>query len=153
MNPTIAVDFTRIGLACDFLAFFLAAPEILGESRIRKIQNNLRTILIFFSFGFFIISIISTIAMFLFWIVIPTSNIVATATALSLVTGYRFSTTELTISYLLFSGGCAFFSWISTRMMKISEHLSTNANFRRQSLNLGILIFVVGAIAQFIGTF
>lgn len=154
MNQSIAIDFTRIGLICDFLAFFLAAPEILGEERIRKIQNTLRRSLVFFSFALFIFSIINTFGLLVFWIIIPVSNTVTAAIALSpMLLNSPVAPTEFIKVYLILGVGGAFLSWIPLKVMNVVENLGSNARFRRQLLNLGVLLFIFGAAAQLIGTF
>ncbi|MBE0669124.1 MAG: hypothetical protein IH588_00925 [Anaerolineales bacterium] len=154
MNPTIAVDFTRIGLICDFLAFFLAAPELLGENGMRKVQKYLRVIMISLSFILFFISLLGAISLLFLWILIPVLMIISTAASLAFPTiNTSLSTDNIITIFLLFGLIGALLSWMPSKLMKTVEGLSNDGRFRRQLLNIGVLLFIVGSLAQIIGTF
>ena len=42
MPPNYSVHLNRVGLILDFLSFWLAAPEILGEDRLRAVEATLK---------------------------------------------------------------------------------------------------------------
>lgn len=154
MNPTIAVDLTRVGLICDFLAFFLAAPEILGENGMRKVQKYLRVVLIALSFIMFFISLLGAVSLLFLWILIPILMIVSSVASLAFpTTNSSISTEKIVAIFLIFGLAGALLSWMPAKLMKIVEGLSNDGRFRRQLLNFGVILFVVGATAQLIGTF
>jgi len=45
MPPEISINFSRIGLAFDVVAFFMVAPEIIGEKRLSDLQKYHRSYL------------------------------------------------------------------------------------------------------------
>lgn len=150
MNQTIAIDFTRLGLICDFLAFFLAAPEVLGESGMRRVQSIMRVVATFLSIFLFVVSIISTLLLLFVWIFMP---LVFALTFTDLLPR-ELPAQELT-GFLVLGFGVigALVSWLPGQLMKFVEGLSNNQRFRRQLLKLGALLFIVGAGAQLAGTF
>lgn len=153
MDTTIATFFTRIGLICDFLAFFLAAPEILGENGMRKAQRYLRILMISLSFILFFFSLLGGLSLLFFWLFVPILMTITSVMALSYLLKNIISTNDIIVIYLFFGCSGAFLSWIPAKLMKTVEWLSNNRQFRRQLLNFGIFLFIIGSIAQLIGTF
>lgn len=146
MNAELAVEVTRLGLACDLLAFFLAAPELIGENGLRRLRDRMRVVLWWASVVLFALSLL-LILPFLF------SGFLFVLGLLHLpgITG-RLIDRLLPVVFLgpLLS---AAISWIPRASMALVESLSDNRRTRRLLLNSGILLFVLGILAQFIGTF
>lgn len=150
MDTTVSLTLTRIGLLCDFLAFFLATPEILGKNGINKLQIVLRFFLWWVGFFLFLISALGVFAFFLLPMLVlalSISEIISTGALFNVVT---IKILQLIIAFMLIS---TIISWIPMRLMKFVDMLANNKLFRRRLLYLGILSFAFGAIAQFIGTF
>lgn len=150
MPQFVASDLTRIGLICDFLAFFLAAPEVLGESGMRKVQSVMRFAATVLSIFLFVISILSSLLLLFIWIFLP---LVFALSYMSLVPS-ELQAQGLT-SFLVLGIGVigASVSWLPGQLMKFVDGLSNSQRFRRQLLKLGVLLFILGAGAQLAGTF
>jgi hypothetical protein len=149
MDPTLAITFTRIGLIFDFLAFFLAAPEIIGEEGLKKLLSRLKTFLWWFGLLLFLIS---ALGFFSFFILLQFLVIDIINTMLPFSSGSSLfeSFFKFPIIAVLVS---ASISWLPLRIMKLGELISNSQKARRLLLTLGILLFVGGAASQFIGTF
>ena len=149
MDPKLALAFTRIGLVFDFLAFFLAAPEIIGEEGLKKLLTRLQTFLWWFGLSLFLISVLGVLSfvIFLQFLVFDTLNMMLTSSdGNSLFEWFfKFSIISVLVSLAI--------SWLPLRIMKLGEVISNNKKARRLLLTLGILMFISGAISQFIGTF
>ena len=163
MNPESAINLTRLGLICDFLAFFLAAPELLGEKGMRTVQKYIRYLMIILSFVLFAVSLLGVVLLLFFWLFIPILIMISSAAALVLLSDYQaitdlaslpepqVSPNDIIYYYFAFGALGGFLSWFPSKLMKIVDELSSNGRFRRQLLNLGVLLFVFGAIAQLAG--
>ena len=150
MPQFVASDLTRIGLICDFLAFFLAAPEVLGESGMRKVQSIMRVAALGLSIVLFAISILGTLLLLFIWIFLPLVFVLQ-------YTSFAPDAWQLgaipSIIFLGVGGIGALVSWLPSQLMKFVEGLSNSQQFRRQLLRVGVLLFIVGAGAQLAGTF
>lgn len=159
MEPQTAVIFTRLGLVFDFLAFFFAAPEILGEERLKELLKHSSSFLWWFSGGLFILTIFGAAS---FIIIYP---ILFLKFSTIFVTNYSYRKSLFPASFFLnwvvnnsdtlirLSFISAGLSWLPKILMKLSETLLYNERTRRTLLNLGLFLFIIGVISQFIGTF
>ena len=150
MNQSMAIDLTRVGLICDFLAFFLAAPEVLGESGMRKVQSFMRVVALGLSIFLFVISILSTLLLLFIWVFMP---LVFVLEYTNFVPGSWLLGPIPSIVFLGVGLIGALVSWLPSQLMKFVEGLSNSQQFRRQLLRLGVLLFILGASAQLAGTF
>jgi len=149
MNPNIAITFTRIGLVFDFLAFFLAAPEIIGEEGLKKLLSRLQTFLWWFGLSIFLISVLGV-----FSSVILLQFLVIDIIMMVFNFSYRSSLFEWFFKFSIISVLVSVaISWLPLRIMKLGELISNSRKARRLLLTLGIFLFISGAVAQFIGTF
>lgn len=149
MDPKLALAFTRIGLVFDFLAFFLAAPEIIGEEGLKKLLSRLQTFLWWFGLSIFLISVLGVFSFFILlqFLVIDIIKMVLTSSNGNSLFEWFF---KFSIISVLVS---AAISWMPLRIMKLGELISNSRKARRLLLTSGIFLFISGAVAQFIGTF
>lgn len=154
MEAQTAIVFTRVGLILDFLAFFLAAPEILGEERLKKILATLRVFLWWTAFSLFLMSL-GGIILLIISIQISIFEIakLSIETFFSIPSTFELPLLEFLPSLLLIVVLSSLTSWLPMPIMKIGEILSSKKKARQLSLIVGILFFISSAIAQFIGTF
>jgi hypothetical protein len=165
LNQILAIDLTRIGLLCDFLAFFLAGPELLGEKGMRIARKYIRYLMIPLSLALFAVSLFGAFLLLFFWLLIPFLIAISSLAELVLHSDIQELTSlaalpepqiaPASIVFYYFACGVlgGFFSWFPSKLMKIVDGLSNSGQFRRQLLNLGVVLFVFGAIAQLAGTF
>lgn len=151
MSPIVALTITRVGLAFDFLAFFLAAPELLGEEGLRKLQDRLQVILWWFSVGLFAISVLMILPAIASIFFAPITIIISSSNLFDLD---GISNANIKIAFIIIGPFIsAFFSWIPQKLMDLVKKLADNAGTRKVLLSSGIMMFILGALAQFIGTF
>lgn len=153
METQTALVFTRLGLFLDFLAFFLAAPEILGETGMLKAREFIRVLLVTSSMLLFGISAIAAIMLLFFWLVVPIVTMASSVAVLAQFTDQEIPAQVFIEYYLLIGVVGGLLSWIPTKLMKVMDWLTNDVRFRRQLLNIGVLSFVLGSLAQLAGTF
>lgn len=141
-----------IGLLLQFIAFWLAAPELLGEPTLRRFEKGLK-------------KFVTLLPMIIIWVVILGYGI--TSLILSLMKGLdaaKNGTTESDMNafyiklavvsglYFIF---IAFYKRIKigleTKLAQpLVEKLINNTETRKQALILGAVLFSVGFLLQFI---
>jgi hypothetical protein len=141
-----------IGLLLQFVAFWLAAPELLGEPTLRRFEKGLK-------------KLVTLLPMIIIWVVILGYGV--TSLILSLMKGFdaatNGTTTEsltafyiklgvATIVYFIFM---VFYKRIKkgleTKLAQpLVEKLINNTETRKQSLILGAMLFSLGFIMQFV---
>lgn len=141
-----------IGLLLQFVAFWLAAPELLGEPTLRRFEKGLK-------------KLVTQLPIIIIWIVILGFGI--TSLVISLMKGWdaaRNGTTEnemndfyikLAIVCGLYFVFIAFYKQIKkgleTKLAQpLVEKLINNTETRKQSLILGAILFSLGFMLQFI---
>ena len=141
-----------IGLLLQFIAFWLAAPELLGEPTLRRFEKGLK-------------KLVTQLPMIIIWLVILGYGL--TSLILSLVKGLDAakngtSTESMTTFYITLgiASGLYFIFMIFYKRIKkaletklaqpLVEKLINNTETRKQSLILGAILFSVGFFMQFI---
>ncbi len=141
-----------IGLLLQFIAFWLAAPELLGELTLRRFEKGLK-------------KLVTLLPMIIIWVVILGYGV--TSLILSLLKGFdaaKNGTTaeSLTLFYIkLGVATIAYFVFmffykrikkgLETKLAQpLVEKLINNTETRKQSLILGAILFSLGFMLQFI---
>lgn len=141
-----------IGLLLQFIAFWLAAPELLGEPTLRRFEKGLK-------------KLVTQLPMIIIWLLILGYGV--TSIILSLLKGLdaaKNGTTEssmmafyinLAAVSLLYFIFIAFYKrfkkWLEERLAQpLVEKLINNTETRKQALILGAVLFSVGFILQFV---
>ena len=134
----------RVGLLFNFLAFCFAAPELMGEQRLKTWRRPLERWLM----------VIAVLVWFLFlsflWIgfsdlipdemveTMPTIWLISTTTVLSVVSALP----------LIIPGGV-----LSRVVRPMVQQLADDAHARQRSLAVGAILFVLGFVLQLVATF
>jgi hypothetical protein len=146
MDQNLAVWLTRIGILFELLSFWFAAPELLGEKRLRAIEMRLekplwhwrrlslmkRTDLLFLLGGLTVF----TFGMFLGKLPWPLPIVIPGLLGLLVIIVGTIAEIVMTTlaTYLL-------------------HQMINDENIRQRSLLAGAVLFVLGTILQFLGTF
>ncbi len=153
MSPQLAANFTRIGLVFDTLAFFMAAPEILGEKRLNRMRKNLVNALWWTSVILFGLAVLGGIVFALsIAFIVPLMFFLPQAGNFTSNNGI-FAITSPLVYYFGYGIILPLAAGLSLQVMRFVEYLTKNSRMRRVLLNLGVLVFIAGAISQFLGTF
>lgn len=156
---------TRMGLILDCLAFFLVTPELLGEKRLHILQRLLRSVLLWVSLGLLIVGILTLtlIAMsYLFLPILLAVFPVTMWTASALLVFFLIEKVPLSAEFIWLSGHTllfligglgALFSWSANKLMGAVVYLCSEEQARRLLMKLGVILFMLGALLQFWGTF
>lgn len=141
-----------IGLLLQFVAFWLAAPELLGEPTLRRFEKGLK-------------KLVTQLPMIIIWIVILGYGV--TSLVISLLKGWDAakngtSAESMTAFYITLgiASGLYFIFMIFYKRIKkgletklaqpLVEKLINNTETRKQSLILGAVLFSLGFMLQFI---
>lgn len=141
-----------IGLLLQFIAFWLAAPELLGEPTLRRFEKGLK-------------KLVTQLPIIIIWIVVLGYGI--TSISLSLIKGLDAAKNGITVESLtqfyillgIFSFLYILFMVFYKRIKKgletklaqpLVEKLINNTETRKQALILGAVLFSVGFILQFV---
>lgn len=149
MSAELQATITRVGLLFDFVAFFLAAPELLGEKRLLSLQNFLRKSFLWTSIG---LLFISSIILFL---IILSQVLLFLIAAADLTTLFILSFNSKVNNIIFISVGALsiVFSWLANIFMRMVVHLSSNEKARQFLLRVGVILFILGILFQFTSTF
>lgn len=159
MEPQVAVIFTRMGLFFDLLSFFFAAPEILGEERLKSLFKHSSSFLWWLAGGLFILTMLGAASFVLIYPIffLRFINVFTTYRPnrispfpVSFFLNWALNNYDFLIRLSFISAGL---SWLPKILMKTSEILIYNDRARRILLNLGLFLFIIGVVSQFIGTF
>jgi ABC-type amino acid transport system permease subunit len=140
------------GMLLQFLAFWFAAPELLGEKRLRSFEKGLKNLISYLP----MILILLVIAVYglTFGIGGIIKGIHASAEGIeaSSLTSYYLVLSACTILYMVF---ILFFrrihNWLERKVATpLSNHLINDQSARRSALILGAFLFTIGFICQFI---
>lgn len=143
-----------IGLVLQFVAFWLAAPELLGESALRRFRNGLEAFLARLPMAFFLIIVLGFSFGF---------------GGLGIWKGIKASQSgmevgEMTRFYVLLGIGMAVYfvflifskkvmRWISEKFSKpLVQKLIQEDRMRKNSLIIGAILFTVGFLFQLAAT-
>ncbi len=141
-----------VGLLLQFIAFWLAAPELLGEPTLRRFEKGLK-------------KLVTQLPIIVIWLIVLGYGI--TSTLFSVMKGLDAAKNGTTIGSMtsfyitlgIFSGVYFIFiafykrikKWLETKLAQpLVEKLINNTETRKQSLILGAVLFSVGFMLQFI---
>ena len=161
MPVELAVTLNRIGILLNFFSFFLAAPEVFGEERLRQYLSR-STGWFIAGIASFVLTLLSLGVVFIVLIFIfnihriVSNDIVTTITTVYGVSTYPVS--ALLLIMLLIFLGLAFVFFIFLRTNRrfvntISQYLVANGQLRQRLFKLGVVLFVIGNVLQLISTF
>ncbi len=136
----------RTGMIFVFISFWFAAPEILGQSRLRTLEQNFKQILLFIQSHVFhgIVFLVFPIFFLQFMLDISTQG----TSSLSVV---KWTLISIAISVI----AVALTSAITLLTQFILEQLADDKweKVRQRALIIGVSFFVAGSLMQFIATF
>ncbi len=129
----------RIGIICQFLSFWLVAPELLGEHRLKTFSRSLAA---FFSTSFFLLISIGVLAL---------------AWTLAFREGihwfHRVSLALLFSSIVFIPKLLLYNQFKKVWLPALVTHLSDDERFRRGLLLIGGALLTIGAALQLLATF
>ncbi len=154
MTTELSLLINRIGLILGFLSFWFVTPELLGEERLRLIHKKIKGSLFESSLVIFTLLVM---AMVLFYILKTPFYILQFVLMLDLPQDARRSvagnlgiiTTAICPIFLMFIISKVIVS-IRGSLFQI---LADSKQIRRNSLIFGAILFVIGFILQFAGTY
>lgn len=141
-----------IGLLLQFIAFWLAAPELLGENTLRRFEKGLK-------------KLVSLLPLIIIWTVILTYGITSLVTSIvkGLDAAKNGTSTESLTSFYIILGVATFLYFLfmifykrikkglETKLAQpLVEKLINNTETRKQALILGAVFFSIGFMMQFI---
>jgi hypothetical protein len=128
----------RVGIVLEFLSFWFAAPEILGEGRLRKLERGLEV-------GVRLLSVMVWVTAALLgllvgvMVVVATGEMVTASAAIIVVFGLTVVAWGL--------------KWEDKVISPLLRVLADYEHIRQRSLAAGAVLFVVGFLLQLIATF
>lgn len=140
------------GMLLQFLAFWFAAPELLGEKRLKSFEKGLKILIAYLP----MIAIILVISVYglAFGIGGIIKGIHASTEGIeaSSLKSYYLVLSACTVLYLVF---ILFFKrirhWLEAKIaIPISNKLINDQSVRRSALILGAILFTIGFLCQFI---
>ena len=146
----------RVGIILNFISFWFAAPEILGEERLRKIEASFEKVVKAGS---------TCLVVFLFVTLIPLFVIMLFFLMPALITGIMMLFTgsslwagiKTLLAVIGFWLGVALLVQVVNLVPELTERflnmLADNQRIRQRALILGALLFVLGNILQFVATY
>lgn len=147
-------NVNRIGMVLEFFSFWFAAPELLGEERLRRLRD---------SFGRGIKALPSLTAKILYWILVLSLPVILIVVFWRRVSAYvnwslrhplLEEVTDLLLTVLAIAVEVYTFKFLSRYVAEpILTKLADNNRLRQHSLVLAAVLFVVGFIFQFTATF
>jgi len=150
-HSQLVVMFDRVGLILNFLSFWLAAPEILGEDRLRIIvkvfEDSAKGITRFVNFLIFIVVLMVVASCFLFALIYILSSTIDKS-VISWIGG--------AITIIIFLGTAFLLADGLDRLNELTEgvfkRLADDSKIRQRSLVVGAILFVLGNILQLLAT-
>lgn len=144
----------RVGILLEFLSFWLAAPEILGEERLRKLERRVEDMVR-------VLPVVVTGVFVTLWLL---TAIWRVETDIELQMGWRVGGIRTgviyTVSLILTLISIYFLTRYPTRRVLTENvvrplllQLANDQPIRQRSLVVGAVLFVVGFLLQLIATF
>jgi hypothetical protein len=140
----------RIGLLFDFISFWLVAPEILGEERLRKLENIIEN-------GIRGCGAISTL--------LATGLLIVLGSYLLGSISAQTNKFNNLMSYVLFCPGLFLLLFLINLVRTTADNiiwrtakrvlnlLADDSQIRQRSLTVGVVIYILGFIIQFWSSF
>lgn len=148
--PCSPLWINRIGMLMDFLAFWFAAPELLGERRLKAMEKIVVESAkgCYFSLG-------CLMPIILWFLIIPWVDellrpLRGAPTSKVLITGLILTSLALLLWWILSNLS---FTLVKRAMRAVVHFFSDDSRTRRRALSIGAAFFVIGFILQLISTF
>ena len=139
-----------VGLICQFIAFWFAAPELLGENTLKRMQNGIQKLVTFIPIAVTLVVVLGYGLTFIGISAFNAYKMAQTGEAVINPTKYFVAMGIFTVLYMLFI----------IRYKKIKAYLEThvaipltykllhNSEVRKNALIIGAILFTVGFLAQ-----
>ncbi len=143
---------TAIGLICQFVAFWFAAPELLGESALKRMQSGIQKLVTWIPI---IVSLLIILGYGLTFITISAYNAYQMSKTGEVVidpTKYFVAMAIFTTLYIVFIIKYKKIkSYLENKVAIPLTHKLLNSNeTRKNALIIGALLFTIGFVAQFV---
>ncbi len=143
---------TAIGLICQFVAFWFAAPELLGESALKRMQSGIQKLVTWIPI---IVSLLIILGYGLTFIIISAYNAYQMSKTGEVVidpTKYFVAMAIFTTLYIVFIIKYKKIkSYLENKVAIPLTHKLLNSNeTRKNALIIGALLFTIGFVAQFV---
>jgi len=158
MDELSAIWLNRIGLILGFIAFWFATPELLGEDRLKSLENRIESTLekrlqpvaeIIGVFSFFLI--ISLLVWLLIESILERAKTGYSACLSFLNLLFLFASKQLVALFETIAGFVT--NFFEEFLRSVLKYLANDRNLRLRYLRTGALLFVLGQVFQFIATF
>jgi hypothetical protein len=152
MNAEQLHLLNRIGLLLDFLAFWLAAPEILGEERLKKAESLVERFIKAFPFVITIIIGLIVLVAYAYMGSVDVDNLFKTMQIDSpleiRVYSALFCFTPILVAVLV----PIIMVMLFATSQKLLTIMANDENIRKRALVIGAILFILGFILQFIAS-